>query len=199
MAAGTVSVLVLAAGRWLLRPLFYEIANSRLRELFTLAVLFVALASAYVSQLAGFSMALGAFLAGMMLAETEYSHQIESVIRPFRDILLGLFFISVGMLLDFYALWRELGLIVALLLAMLIIKAIIATCATRLFVDSTFKSIRTGITLAWRRIPHCPVDAAAAEPRRRSRDRAAHAGGGGAEHGAGAGDLANNKRVKDCC
>jgi CPA2 family monovalent cation:H+ antiporter-2 len=84
----------------------------------------------------------------MMLAETEYSHQIESVIRPFRDILLGLFFISVGMLLDFYALWRELGLIVALLVAMLIIKAIIATCATRLFVDSTFKSIRTGITLA---------------------------------------------------
>jgi CPA2 family monovalent cation:H+ antiporter-2 len=149
VAAGTLSVLVvLAAGRWLLRPLFYEIANSRLRELFTLAVLLVALASAYVSQLAGFSMALGAFLAGMMLAETEYSHQIESVIRPFRDILLGLFFISVGMLLDFFALWRELGLIVALLFAMLIIKAIIAACATRLFVDSTFKSIRTGITLA---------------------------------------------------
>ena len=54
-------------------------------------------------------MALGAFLAGMMLAETEYSHQVESVIRPFRDILLGLFFISVGMLLDFNALWREFG------------------------------------------------------------------------------------------
>ena len=61
------------------------------------------------AQLAGFSMALGAFLAGMMLAETEYSHQVESVIRPFRDILLGLFFISVGMLLDFNALWREFG------------------------------------------------------------------------------------------
>ena len=97
-------LVVLAAGRWLLRPLLYVIANSRLRELFTLAVLLVALASAWASQLAGLSMALGAFLAGMMLAETEYSHQVESVIRPFRDILLGLFFISVGMLLDFNAL-----------------------------------------------------------------------------------------------
>ena len=91
---------VLAAGRWLLRPLFQEMAHSRLRELFTLAVLLVVLASAWVSSLAGLSLALGAFLAGMMLAETEYRHQIESVIRPFRDILLGLFFISVGMLLD---------------------------------------------------------------------------------------------------
>src|ERR1041384_1938478 len=108
VGAGTVAVLVvLAAGRWLLRPLLYVIANSRLRELFTLAVLLVALASAWASQLAGLSMALGAFLAGMMLAETGYRHQVESVIRPFRDILLGLFFISVGMLLDLLALWHE--------------------------------------------------------------------------------------------
>jgi CPA2 family monovalent cation:H+ antiporter-2 len=149
VTAGTVAVLVvLAAGRWLLRPLLYVIANSRLRELFTLAVLLVALASAWASQLAGLSMALGAFLAGMMLAETEYSHQVESVIRPFRDILLGLFFISVGMLLDFDALWRELGVILALLVAMVLIKAIIASFATRLFVDSNFKAVRTGVTLA---------------------------------------------------
>ncbi|HEV7607526.1 MAG TPA: cation:proton antiporter [Steroidobacteraceae bacterium] len=149
VGAGTLAVLVvLAAGRWLLRPLLYVIANSRLRELFTLAVLLVALASAWASQLAGLSMALGAFLAGMMLAETEYSHQVESVIRPFRDILLGLFFISVGMLLDFDALWRELWVILALLVAMVLIKATIATFATRLFVDSNFKAIRTGVTLA---------------------------------------------------
>src|SRR5262245_1922402 len=114
VGAGTLAVLVvLAAGRWLLRPLLYVIANSRLRELFTLAVLLVALASAWASQMAGLSMALGGFLAGMMLAETEYSHQVESVIRPFRDILLGLFFISVGMLLDFRALWDELWIILA--------------------------------------------------------------------------------------
>jgi CPA2 family monovalent cation:H+ antiporter-2 len=149
VGAGTLAVLVvLAAGRWLLRPLLYVIANSRVRELFTLAVLLVALASAWASQLAGLSMALGAFLAGMMLAETEYSHQVESVIRPFRDILLGLFFISVGMLLDFNALWRELGLIVVLLIAMVVIKAVIAALATRVFVDNNFKAIRTGVTLA---------------------------------------------------
>jgi CPA2 family monovalent cation:H+ antiporter-2 len=149
VAAGTAAVLVvLAAGRWLLRPLLYVIANSRLRELFTLAVLLVALASAWASQMAGLSMALGAFLAGMMLAETEYSHQVESVIRPFRDILLGLFFISVGMLLDLDALWAELGVILLLLVSMVLLKAVIATLATRLFVDSTFKAIRTGVTLA---------------------------------------------------
>src|SRR3954464_4005183 len=149
VGAGTLAVLVvLAAGRWLLRPLLYVIANSRMRELFTLAVLLVALASAWASQLAGLSMALGAFLAGMMLAETEYSHQVESVIRPFRDILLGLFFISVGMLLDFHALWNELALILALLVSMVLLKAVIAASATRLFVDSNFKAIRTGVTLA---------------------------------------------------
>jgi CPA2 family monovalent cation:H+ antiporter-2 len=146
---GTAAVLVvLAAGRWLLRPLLYVIANSRLRELFTLAVLLVALAAAWASQLAGLSMALGAFLAGMMLAETEYSHQIESVIRPFRDILLGLFFISVGILLDYHELWREFWLILALAFAMISIKAVVAACAARLFVDSNFKALRTGLTLA---------------------------------------------------
>jgi monovalent cation:H+ antiporter-2, CPA2 family len=149
VGAGTLAVLVvLAAGRWLLRPLLYVIANSRLRELFTLAVLLVALASAWASHLAGLSMALGAFLAGMMLAETEYKHQVESVIRPFRDILLGLFFISVGMLLDMDALWRELGFILALFVAMFVLKALIASIATRLFVNSNFKAVRTGITLA---------------------------------------------------
>jgi CPA2 family monovalent cation:H+ antiporter-2 len=149
VGAGIVAVLVvLAAGRWLLRPLLYVIAHSRLRELFTLAVLLVALSSAWASHLAGLSMALGAFLAGMMLAETEYRHQVESVIRPFRDILLGLFFISVGMLLDFQMLWRDLWLILAMVAAIVVIKALIASFATRLFVDSNFKALRTGLTLA---------------------------------------------------
>jgi CPA2 family monovalent cation:H+ antiporter-2 len=149
VGAGTVAVLVvLAAGRWLLKPLLYVIANSRLRELFTLAVLLVALSFAWASHLAGLSLALGGFLAGMMLAETEYRHQVESVIRPFRDILLGLFFISVGMLLDFHALWRELWLILALVAAIVVVKAVVASFATRVFVDSNFKALRTGLTLA---------------------------------------------------
>ena len=143
-------VAVLAAGRWLLRPLFHEIAHSRLRELFTLAVLLVVLASAWVSHIAGLSFALGAFLSGMMLAETEYRHQIEAVIRPFRDILLGLFFISVGMLLDMHLLGRvsELGIVLLMLLTLVILKATIAALVTRPFTTTRFKALRTGIVMS---------------------------------------------------
>jgi CPA2 family monovalent cation:H+ antiporter-2 len=149
VAGGVAAVAaVLAAGRWLLRPLFHEIAHSRLRELFTLAVLLVVLASAWTSHLAGLSLALGAFLAGMMLAETEYRYQIESVIRPFRDILLGLFFISVGMLLDLRLLAAQFALIMALLAGLLLIKAVVAALATRMFEPSTFKAVRTGIVMS---------------------------------------------------
>lgn len=148
-AAGALSlVVVIAVGRWLLRPLFQEIAHSRLRELFTLAVLFVALGSAWISHAAGLTLALGAFLAGMMLAETEYRHQVESVIRPFRDILLGLFFISVGMLLDVRLLARDFLLLSLLLAAVLVLKALLAALATRAFVDSHFKAVRTGLVLS---------------------------------------------------
>jgi monovalent cation:H+ antiporter-2, CPA2 family len=143
-------VAVLAAGRWLLRPLFHVIAHSRLRELFTLTVLFVVLASAWVSHLAGLSFALGAFLSGMMLAETEYRHQIEAVIRPFRDILLGLFFISVGMLLDVRLLGHagELASVLAMLVTLVVLKALLAALVTRPFTTTRFKALRTGIVMS---------------------------------------------------
>lgn len=141
-------VLVLAIGRWLLRPLFYEIAHSRLRELFTLTVLLVVLSCAWITQQVGLSMALGAFLAGMMLAETEFRHQVESAVRPFRELLLGLFFISVGMLLDLRLLYRQFLLVTALLAVFLIVKSLLSTLVTRLYVDSTFKAVRTSIVLA---------------------------------------------------
>jgi CPA2 family monovalent cation:H+ antiporter-2 len=141
---------VLAGGRWLLRPLFHEIAHSRLRELFTLTVLLVVLASAYVSHLAGLSFALGAFLAGMMLAETEYRFQIDTAIRPFRDLLLGLFFVSVGMLLNLHLLGRlsELAIALAMLVTLVVLKAMIAALVTRPFTHSRFKSLRTGIVMS---------------------------------------------------
>lgn len=149
VGGGVIAVaVVLAAGRWLLRPLFNEIAHSRLRELFTMTVLFVVLASAWVSHTAGLSLALGGFLSGMMFAETEYRHQIETVIRPFRDILLGLFFITVGMLLNVHLLIDEFALISLLLVGLVAVKGTIAALVTRLFVDSTFKAIRTGIVIS---------------------------------------------------
>lgn len=100
LKAAAVLVAVLGMGYWLMRPLFHEIARARSAELFTLTVLLVTLASAWTTHIAGLSFALGAFLAGMMLSETEFRHQIEADIRPFRDVLLGLFFITVGMLFN---------------------------------------------------------------------------------------------------
>ena len=149
VVGGMISIVaVLATGRWLLRPLFHEIAHSRLRELFTLAVLLVVLASAWATTVAGLSLALGAFLSGMMLAETEYRHQIESVIRPFRDILLGLFFISVGMLLDMRLLGSEIGIVSATLLLLIVLKATIAALVSRPFTTTRFKALRTGIVIS---------------------------------------------------
>jgi CPA2 family monovalent cation:H+ antiporter-2 len=151
LAGGVLALVgVLAAGRWLLRPLFHEITHSRLRELFTLAVLLVVLSSAWVSHLAGLSFALGAFLAGMMLAETEYRYQIDSAIRPFRDLLLGLFFISVGMLLNLHLLGHlsELTIALAMLVTLVVLKAVIAALVTRPFTNSRFKALRTGIVMS---------------------------------------------------
>ena len=151
LATGVLALIgVLAAGRWLLRPLFHEISHSRLRELFTLTVLLVVLASAWVSHLAGLSFALGAFLAGMMLAETEYRYQIDAAIRPFRDLLLGLFFVSVGMLLNLHLLGQpsELAIAFAMLLTLVILKALLAALVTWPFTHSRFKALRTGIVMS---------------------------------------------------
>jgi monovalent cation:H+ antiporter-2, CPA2 family len=141
-------LLVLAAGRWLLRPLFLVIAGVRSPELFSLAVLLAVLASAWATHAAGLSLALGAFLAGMMLAETEFRHQIEASIRPFRAVLLGLFFITVGMLLDVRILLRTLPLVTAILAGMLLLKSAIVAVVAEPATKSWFKSLRTGVVVA---------------------------------------------------
>jgi CPA2 family monovalent cation:H+ antiporter-2 len=141
-------VAVLALGRWVVRPLLHEIAHSRLRELFTLAALLVVLASAWLTERLGLSMTLGAFLAGMMLAESEYSHQIDAVIRPFRELLLGLFFISVGALLDLSVLFRHLPAVIGLLVLLTLAKTLLSTLALGAFGIPRFKALRTGVVLA---------------------------------------------------
>ena len=140
--------LVLAAGRWLLRPLFFAIAAVRSSELFSLAVLLAVLASAWATRAVGLSLALGAFLAGMMLAETEFRHQIEATIRAYRDVLLGLFFITVGMLLDVRLLVHHLLLVSLILTGMLTLKAAVGMLAAWPAADSGFKALRTGIVVA---------------------------------------------------
>ena len=146
--AAVALIIVLAAGRWLLRPLFHEIAASRAPELFTFAVLFVVIGAAWSTHAAGLSFALGAFLAGMVLAETEYRYQIEAGIRPFRDTLLGLFFVTIGMQLDVPGLLRQLPTVVALLAGIMVVKTLIATIAARPFAGQWFKALRTGIVLS---------------------------------------------------
>jgi CPA2 family monovalent cation:H+ antiporter-2 len=140
-------VLVLVLGRWLFRPLFREIARHRSSETFTLTVLFVALSSAWATHELGLSMALGAFLAGMLLSETEFRHQTEAVIKPFQDILLGLFFVSVGMLLDLRLLLMQLPLVLLLLATLLVVKTAIILGIVRQFVPNTRKALRAGIVI----------------------------------------------------
>ena len=141
-------LVVLAAGRWLLRPLFLMIASVRSAELFSLAVLLAVLASAWATHAAGLSLALGAFLAGMMLAETEFRHQIEATIRSYREVLLGLFFITVGMLLDVGLLLRDFPVVAAILLGMLLLKTAVVAVVAEPATKSWFKSLRTGVVVA---------------------------------------------------
>ncbi len=145
---GLVFVALLAAGRWLLRPLFHEIAAARSPELFMLLVLLITLAAAWTTHALGLSLALGGFLAGMMLSETEYRHQVEADIRPFRDILLGLFFVTVGMLLDFTALARSLHWVLAVTLALIVLKTIITAVVVRSAGHAPGVALRTGLVLA---------------------------------------------------
>jgi len=146
--AAVALLIVLASGRWLLRPLFHEIAASNSPELFTFAVLFVAIGASWATHAAGLSFALGAFLAGMMLAETEYRYQVEAGIRPFRDTLLGLFFVTIGMQLDVPELLAHLPVVLALLAGLLLVKATIVMLAARPFAGQWFKALRAGIVLS---------------------------------------------------
>jgi len=140
--------LVFFAGRWLLRPLFHFVAKRRSAELFTLAVLLIALLAAWTTNSFGLSLAFGGFLAGMMLGETEFRHQVESSIGPFRDVLLGLFFIGIGMRFEPAALpqvwhWALLG---ALLIVMT--KTLIVAAMMRRSGADALVAWRTGLLLA---------------------------------------------------
>ena len=127
---------------------FSLVAHQRSRELFVMNVLMVTLLLAAATKLAGLSYALGAFIAGMLISETRYRYQVESDIASFRDILLGLFFISVGMLLDFHYLLHHIGLVMALLLVFVLFKAIVIAALVRIVGFEWGVGIRTGLILA---------------------------------------------------
>ncbi len=139
---------IMAIGHWLLRPLFHEIARARSAELFTLTVLLISLTAAWLTHEAGLSLALGAFLAGMMLGETEYRHQIEADIRPFQDVFLGLFFVTVGMRVDLLSLLPVLHWVLLLALGLILFKALVILLLAKLSGRSTSTALRSGLLLA---------------------------------------------------
>ncbi|WP_392890651.1 cation:proton antiporter [Pseudomonas migulae] len=139
---------LLMASRWLLPRLFHEVAAARSAELFVLLALVIVLLTAWLTHLLGLSPALGAFLAGMLLGESHYRHQIEADIRPFRDILLGVFFVSIGMLIDLQLFVSHSLLILGLTLGLLVIKGCVVALLVKWRGSDVETAWRSGLALA---------------------------------------------------
>ncbi len=140
--------VVLVIGQKLLRPWLQLVASRKSSELFTLNVLLITLGLAFITDQAGLSLALGAFVAGVLISETEYRYQVESDIRPFRDILMGLFFVTMGMALNLAALPDGVGATLAILAVLLLAKLAIVVVLARLYSDQWSTALRTGLGLA---------------------------------------------------
>lgn len=140
--------LLLFAGKWLLPRLFNLVAQVRTDELFVLTTLLVTLVASALTQWFGLSMALGAFLAGMMLGESQYKHQLEADIRPYRDILLGLFFVTVGMKLNVGVVFSSPLIIISLLICFMAVKILVVVLLAKRAGESSKDAWAAGIMLA---------------------------------------------------
>lgn len=138
--AGLAALLVV--GRWLLDPFFGLLARARSREVLTAGALLVVLGAALLMETVGLSMAMGAFLAGVMLSGSSYRHQIETDIEPFRGLLMGLFFLAVGMSLDLRVVAAEWPLLFAMLAAYVVVKAIAIYTVARVFGSSNIAALK---------------------------------------------------------
>ncbi|SEN13699.1 Kef-type potassium/proton antiporter, CPA2 family [Nitrosomonas marina] len=148
LKALAVLTLILFFGQRLMRPWFHVVAQQKSSELFVLNVLLITLGLSWLTELAGLSLALGAFLAGMLISETEYRYQVEDDIKPFRDILLGLFFVTIGMLLDIQVVIDNFLWVAVILTGLIILKIILITGLSRLFGTQPNIALRTGMSLA---------------------------------------------------
>jgi CPA2 family monovalent cation:H+ antiporter-2 len=146
--AAFVLLVLLTAGPRVMRAWFGIVARRKSTELFVLNVLLVTLAMAFVTELAGLSLALGAFLAGMLISETEYRYQVEDEIKPFRDVLLGLFFVTVGMMLEPQLVFDRVWLVLALLVLLIAFKFALIGVLARAFGKAPGASLRTALALA---------------------------------------------------
>ena len=148
LKAALLLTLLLVGGQRVMRWWLTIVARRRSEELFVLNLLLVTLGLAYLTEAAGLSLALGAFVAGMLIAETEYKHQVETDIRPFHDVLLGLFFITIGMKLDADAVWRQWPLVLLMTVLPVLFKFALVTALAKLFGAATGVALRTGLYLA---------------------------------------------------
>ena len=147
MAALSLAILV-AAGRWLLNPMFGILAKSKAREVMTAAALLVVLGAALLMEWGGLSMAMGAFLAGVLLSESSFRHQLEADIEPFRGLLLGLFFLGVGMALDLNVVAQNWKLIISGVLALMAAKAAVIYGVARLAKSSHADALERAVLMA---------------------------------------------------
>lgn len=140
--------LLLSVGKWLLPPLYKEVAREKSEELFVISTLVIVLLAAWVTHTFHLSMALGAFVIGMMLGESHFRHQINSDIRGFKDILLGLFFVTIGMSIEVQLLAEHWLRILLFTLALILIKAVLISLLVKLAGDSKKTALQTGLNLA---------------------------------------------------
>lgn len=146
---GLISIVgLIAAGYWLLNPLFRLLAVAKAREVMTAAALLVVLGAALLMQVSGLSMAMGAFLAGVLLSESTFRHEIEADIEPFRGILLGLFFLAVGMSLDLDVIKNNWVLILSAVLVLMFVKASIVYLIARLTKSSHSEALDRALLMA---------------------------------------------------
>jgi CPA2 family monovalent cation:H+ antiporter-2 len=146
--AGALLAVLLVGGKWVMRRWLTLVVRRKSEELFVLNLLLVTLGLAWLTELAGLSLALGAFIAGMLIAETEFKHQVETDIRPFHDVLLGLFFITVGMKLDLGVVAARWPLVLALTVLPVVFKFGLVTLLARLSGAAPGVALRTGLYLA---------------------------------------------------
>ncbi|MGX8220253.1 monovalent cation:proton antiporter-2 (CPA2) family protein [Psychrobacter celer] len=146
---GLISIAgLIAAGYWLLNPLFRLLAAAKAREVMTAAALLVVLGAALLMQVSGLSMAMGAFLAGVLLSESTFRHEIEADIEPFRGILLGLFFLGVGMSLDLNVIKNNWALILSAVILLMFVKASIIYLTARLAESSHSEALDRALLMA---------------------------------------------------
>jgi CPA2 family monovalent cation:H+ antiporter-2 len=146
--AAAVLALLLFFGQKLMRNWFTLVAKRRSQELFMLNLLLVTLGAAWITERAGLSLALGAFVAGMLISETQFKHQVEEDIKPFRDVLLGLFFITIGMLLNLRMVLEHWWLVLLLLVVPVLLKFLLIALLAKAFGSTDGVSMRTGLALA---------------------------------------------------